>query len=257
MEECPTELKPIENQEQIQHENSNSNPAEKLANKEDEERNSDLPPAKRSKLEDEEEVDENLECLKSLCESVSGANEVNSALTPDAQNPEQDEVKTNDSSPTKKKKKKKKPVNSKVEEKKEKTGVPPSKNSEKSKSHMRRNIRDILKDNELEAETRAAQQRELERVQRLQQQQQQVQQQQQQADQSFIPSFELDDDNNPTSLVEDLQALAKELEGSSLSPELPFDFISNNSQQQLNSGSSSITTCEPPKVISFIYLFPY
>jgi hypothetical protein len=200
-------------------------------------------------LEDgeEEEVDENLECLKSLCESVSGANELNSA-SPDAQNKEQDEVKTNDSSPIKKKKKKKKPVNSKVEDKKEKKGVPSNKKSEKSKSHMRRNIRDILKDNELEAETRAAQQRELERVQRLQQQQQQVQQQQQ-TDQSFIPSFESDDDNKPTSLVEDLQALAKELEDSSLSPELPFDFLTGSNQKQLDSGPSPTLIIEPPKVI--------
>ena len=75
------------------------------------------------------------------------------------------------------------------------------------KANKRKNIRDILKEEELEAETRAAQQREVERVQRLQQQQQQRQQQQQQ--QLLVPGdlpvFDSDvlQDANPTaSLVE-------------------------------------------------------
>ena len=89
------------------------------------------------------------------------------------------------------------------------------------KAHMRKNIRDILKDEDLEAETRVAQQRELERVQRLQQQQQR----QIMETATFVPSFDDELEDNPaSSLVEDLQALARELEDSTLSPEMPSLF---------------------------------
>lgn len=90
---------------------------------------------------------------------------------------------------------------------------------EKPKSNMRRNIRDILKDDELEAETRAAQQRELERIQRLQQQKQQL-------ETNFSADFDISDETNETSaLVENLHALAKELEDSTLSPQAPIPLI--------------------------------
>lgn len=102
---------------------------------------------------------------------------------------------------------------------KEENSANGSKAKEKPKGNMRRNIREILKDNELEAETRAAQQRELERIQRLQQQQQQI-------EASFSDGFNLPGENTRTSdLVEDLHALAKELEDSNLSPEAPIPLI--------------------------------
>lgn len=108
--------------------------------------------------------------------------------------------------------------------------------SKPKKSNMRKNIRDILKDNELEAETRAAQQREIERVQRLQQ----LQQRPNEGETVGI--------NPATTLVEDLQALAKELEDNSLSPEIPIDF---HDDEQIKEESPFITSI---KVYSLLFL---
>lgn len=182
--------------------------------------------AKRQKLSAD---NENLECIRNICEAVLE----DGASLPSALPTEQSDVKPNVPTPTPKKKKtKKKKVPGEVTDDKSKVVKP---KNEKSKAHMRKNIRDILKGDELEAETRAAQQREIERVQRLQQQQQQI------AECSYVPSFTEDEDNTPAStLVEDLQALAKELEDSSLSPELPLDFLENNQHFEQNS------SCSPP-----------
>lgn len=145
-----------------------------------------------------EEKDETLECLKNLCESVA---------EPRTEEPQSEAEKL-----VKKKRKKTKDVKAK---------------SKPKKAHLRKNIRDILKDNELEAETRAAQQREIERVQRLQQLQQR-------------PNDEDIGGTNPaTTLVEDLQALAKELEDNSLSPEIPINF---HDEEQIKEENSFVTS---------------
>ena len=166
-----------------------------------EEGNESLDPAEAdesSKSFDYEEKDETLECLKNLCESVA--------------EPQSEEPQVEGEKPSKKKRKKTKDVKAKTKPK---------------KTHMRKNIRDILKDNELEAETRAAQQREIERVQRLQQLQQRPN------------DGEIDGNNPATTLVEDLQALAKELEDNSLSPEIPINF---DDDEQIKEESPFITS---------------
>lgn len=192
---------------------------------------------KRQKLSAD---NENLECLRNICEAVL---EDGTSL-PSALPTEQSDVKPNVTTSTPKKKKiKKKKVSMEATDDKSKVVKP---KNEKSKANMRKNIRDILKGDELEAETRAAQQREIERVQRLQQQQQH-----QIAECSYVPSFTEDEDNTPAStLVEDLQALAKELEDSSLSPEIPLEFLENNQHFEQNS------SCSPPAntVIKVCYL---
>jgi hypothetical protein len=173
---------------------------------------------KKQKLDED---NENLECLNSLRNICEAVLEDNIAPLPALPPTAEIEVKPNVTS-TQKKKKKKKVVAEAANKAKE---VKPK--NEKTKSHMRKNIRDILKGDELEAETRAAQQRELERVQRIHQQQQQ--QQQQVPECSYIPHFEEADDHTPVStLVEDLQALAQELEDSTLSPDIPLEFLENN-----------------------------
>lgn len=194
---------------------------------------------KRQKLSTD---NENLECLRNICETVL---EDGAANLPSALPTEQSEVKPSTNVPKKKKTRKKKTPaeapNNKLKEVKPK--------NEKSKSHMRKNIRDILKGDELEAETRAAQQREIERVQRLQQQQQH-----QIAECSFVPSFSGDEDNAPAStLVEDLQALAKELEDSTLSPEIPsLEFLDSQHFEQTSSVSP---TANPVNKVSFMFPF--
>lgn len=196
----------------------------------DEENGDDTTIKKKPKLEEE---DDNLECLKNLCEIVAENGNLN---LPDSQPPtEQCDSKSEAMAVKKKRKKKKKKVP--AEEGADVTASGDAKSEANKKQgkakHLRKNIREILKDDELEAETRAAQQRELERVQRLQQQQQRQQQQQQLAQCDFIPSFDVEDDSNPTStLVEDLQALAQELEDSTLSPEMPLDFLNTIHEQK-------------------------
>ena len=184
---------------------------------------------KRQKLSDD---NENLECLRNICEA--GLEEEEETKVQSTSPVDTSEMKPDVSVLKKKKKKKKIPPNSAPKPK-----VVPVKN-EKSKAHMRKNIRDILKGDELEAETRAAQQREIERVQRLQQQQQS--QHHQIAENNHIPIFSDEETSTPacSSLVEDLQALARELEDSTLSPDIPLEFIENN--QHFNHTSSSHST---------------
>lgn len=178
------------------------------------------------------EDSENLECLNSLrhiCEAVLGDD---ASTLPAALPTEQSDVKQNITS-TQKKKKKKKVLTEAANKSKE---VKPK--NEKLKAHMRKNIRDILKGDELEAETRAAQQREIERVQRIQQQQQQ-----QVPECSYIPHFDEEDNNTPVStLVEDLQALAQELEDSTLSPDIPIQFLENNQHFKQTSQPPTVDT---------------
>ncbi len=178
-----------------------------------------------------DEDNENLECLNSLrniCEADLEDNAAPLTTLP----PSEETLKPNVTT-TQKKKKKKKVVSEAATKPKE---VKPK--NEKLKSHMRKNIRDILKGDELEAETRAAQQRELERVQRIHQQQQQ---QPQVPECSYIPHFDEEDEHAPAStLVEDLQALAQELEDSTLSPDIPFEFLENDQPFK--------QTSEPPTV---------
>jgi len=164
-----------------------------------------------------DDKDETLECLKNLCESVS---ERNIECPSESQAAEQSEVKPESSSkPLKKKRKKTKdPKDPKAKNK-----------TNKTKAHLRKNIRDIFKDNELEAETRAAQQREIERVQRLQQLQQRPN----------VDKEEGEEDNPASTLVEDLQALAQELENNSLSPEIPLNFI--HEEEQIKEESPFVT----------------
>ncbi len=170
---------------------------------------------KRQKLSED---NENLECLRNICETP--LQDGTGSLPTTAQSAEQTDTKPSVTAPIKKKRKKKKsPVEAATKAKESKP------KNEKAKGHMRKNIRDILKGDELEAETRAAQQREIERVQRLQQQQQQ---QHQIAECSYVPSFDEDDSTPSSTLVEDLQALAKELEDSTLSPEIPLQFLESN-----------------------------
>lgn len=163
---------------------------------------------------------ETLENLKNLCESVMDfqgeATSTTAVVAAASASPgiEKTGDKKADVKFVKKKRKKKAESG---KESKEKAG---------SKSHMRKNIRDILKDEELELETREAQQRELERVQRLQQLQQHQRQiiENSSYNQQTLPMFDesCDADNPAAALVEDLQALAKELEEGSLSPDIPI-----------------------------------
>ena len=190
--------------------------------------------AKRLRLEDK---DETLECLKSLCDSVL---ENNAECPSESRSVEQSEIKS-EAKQTKKKKKKLKDPNNKVK-----------KTQSKSNPHMRKNIRDILKDNELEAETRAAQQREIERVQRLQQLQQRPI-----VETNFTSDSDDKEDNPAATLVEDLQALAKELEDSSLSPEIPTDFITENEQAKDCNLSIPIKVFLFGKEFNLIYLLSY
>ncbi len=265
MEFGAAELKLIDNQEPIRFnqqdddESQNSNSSHPLDNKHNEE---GAPSRKKIKLEDHDE-DGNLECLKNLCELVAENGEALSESKPVSDGTKLNKTESDPDSPKKKMKKKKK--------KKKLVGVPEvdsetpknasnnkKQNTSNKKSNMRKNIRDILKVDELEAETRAAQQREMERVQRLQQQQQR----QQQLDEcTFIPSFEVDEDdsNDPTStLVEDLHALAQELEDSStLSPEIPLDFLNSSNQElkAISPSSSSQSTNISASQVSIIFYY--
>lgn len=188
---------------------------------------------KRQKLEDSE----NVGCLNSLrhiCEAVVGDA---AATIPTTLPTEKSDGKQNVIS-TEKKKKKKKFVTETANKSKE---VKPK--NEKLKAHMRKNIRDILKGDKLEAETRAAQQREIERVQRIQQQQQQI------PECSYIPHFDEEDTNTPVStLVEDLQALAQELEDSTLSPDIPIEFLDSNQHFK--------PTSQPP-IVNIVKVFKF
>ena len=182
---------------------------------------------KKQKLDEDNENFECLNSLRNICEAVLEESATPLTALPPS---EETEVKKNVAT-TQKKKKKKKVVTEATNKPKE---IKPK--NEKSKSHMRKNIRDILKGDELEAETRAAQQRELERVQRIHQQQQQ-----QVPECSYIPHFDEEDDHTPAStLVEDLQALAQELEDSTLSPDIPLEFLETNQHFK--------QTSEPPTV---------
>ena len=212
--------------------------------------------AKRIRLDEDEEgakTLESLSSLKSLCESVdlyetaSEPPPTSQPLPPHLPPPESSSVVNSEEktvAKSNKKKKKRVPKDAKDTKVKEK----PEKKTKKS--NMRKNIRDIFKDDELEAETRAAQQRELERVQRLQHQQQR-----QILDSNFVPSFsdEVDDlqDLTPaTTLVEDLQALAKELEDSSLSPNIPLPFPLDDNHEEPVKEETSVSFI---KVLNFLY----
>ena len=261
MELGAADLKPTDTTNAIQDKKKNDKNGPIKRPNDDEEDKTDV---KKIKVQDENET---LECLKNLCELVSenDASSQPNEATPPAAVKEEVDIKPESEEKKKKKKKKKRksqeasnpedeaaPTSSTQKPKDEKS--PKTTKKKTSKGNMRKNIREILKDNELEAETRAAQQREIERVQRLQQQQRQ-QQQQQLAECSYIPSFEVeeDDEDDPTStLVEDLQALAQELEDNTLSPENTLDFI--NQDQHRGTSCSPLSADIPPAQVGSLLL---
>lgn len=143
---------------------------------------------------------------------------------------------------------KKKNKSASKEEKSEDGSKNGTQTKDKSKGNMRRNIKNILKEDELEEETRAAQKRELERIQRLQQQQQQI-------EANFSCGFDIPEENDSaTALVDNLQALAKELEHSNLSPETPIPLIEDEAQDILSVSSTDPASTSKVDKLPFTHL---